>query len=448
MPTPVILPKLEMLQETGVIVEWLKREGDQVTRGEPLFVVETDKVTVEVEAPASGILTQVEAQPGQSLPVTSQIALILSPGEGAEPGEDPTPVTQTPPATPLASRMAAAEGLDLAGVPGSGPGGKITRADVQGALKPQKGADLQPLPASPPSSRGQAGAVSEVGKVRASPAARRIARERGVDLGLVAGSGLGGRIQGPDVLEFSRQAHALQPDEQEWTAVPLQGMRRKIAERLAASYRTAPHVAFTTRVDMTGFETAREQFNQRAKRAGEAHVSVTALLVRLVGAVLPNHSMLNAQLAEDESGEAEIHLMKRVNVGVAVALPDGLIVPVIRDADRKPLRQVAREVEELAEKARSGKLTPPEVAGGTFTVSNLGPFGIEQFTAILNPGQTGILAVGATAPEPMAAGDQVQIRPVARMTLSVDHRVVDGAVAAHFMAELKETLETPSLALW
>lgn len=439
MATPVILPKLEMSQETATLVEWLKKEGEAVQKGEPLFIVETDKVTVEVEATESGLLAQIVAGPGDTLPVTSVIAHLLEPGEQL-PEKHPL---KPPAATPLAARIASVEGLDLAAlsaqgeIAGSGPGGKIRRADVENAL------------------------LFNSEGLRASPAARRIARELGVDLEDVTGSGLRGRIQGSDVRSFSNQAHAspveseqpaLQPhlqslDGQEWTVMPLQGMRRTIAERITASYQSAPHITFTARVDFTGLETLRGKLNARATQTGEAKVSLTAALIGVLGLVLRHHPLLNARLVEIPGG-AEIHLLKRIHIGMAVALPDGLIVPVVRDADRKPMREVAREVLALAEKARQGKLAPQDVSGGTFTVSNLGPFGIEQFTAILNPGQTGILAVGAAQPEALVVGEQVLVRPVARLTLSVDHRVVDGAVAAHFMTHLKEALETPALALW
>jgi pyruvate dehydrogenase E2 component (dihydrolipoamide acetyltransferase) len=224
-------------------------------------------------------------------------------------------------------------------------------------------------------------------------------------------------------------------------------MRRTIAERVTASYQSAPHITFTSRVDFTEFEAVRARLNQRAAQEGLPHCSVTALLVQLVAHTLRGHPWLNARLVSAAHGE-EIHLLQAINIGVAVALPDGLIVPVVHDADRKSGREIAAEVRLLVEKARANQLTPAEVAGGTFTISNLGSFGIEQFTAILNPGQTGILAVGAAVPEPIAVEGQVQIRPVVRLTLSVDHRVVDGAVAAHFMADLRELLEAPALVLW
>ena len=440
MPTPVFLPKMEMSQEAATLVEWLKKDGESVAKGEPLYVVETDKVTVEVESPAAGTLAGLRAAPGETLPVTTIIAYILAPGESLDislgetpPGlavQEPAPAEQpVPAATPLAARMAAAEGLNLAALTGSGVDGKITRADVQQALS------------------------SQAGKVRASPAARRFAREQNLDLGTVTGSGPRGRIQGSDVLAHQAATPAAPDSSQSVGAViPLQGKRRTIAERTLASYQQAPHVTFISRVDMTPLESIRANLNARAAQIGAVRTSLTALLVRITAAVLGNHPLLNARLVTDPGG-AEIHLLSGIHIGVAVALEDGLIVPVVRDAGLKALRQVAQEVNELVEKARLGRLAPAEVGGGTFTISNLGPFGIEQFTAILNSGQSGILAVGAAVRMPVAVGtlgvdERVEIRPITHLTLSVDHRVVDGAVAAHFMADLKDALENPALALW
>ena len=442
-PTPVILPKMEMSQETATLVEWLKTEGMVVQKGEPLFVVETDKVTVEVEAPANGVLVRITAEPGQTLPVTTVIAQLLQPGESLPepPAETPARPAARPQetksnggparagmhtATPLAARMADSEGLDLAQIPGSGPGGQVTRADVARLLAAGRG------------------------KVRATPAARRIAREQQVPLEQVAGSGPRGRIQGRDVLAYQAAPHtttAPEPAAGDWTVVPFEGMRRTIAERMVASYQSAPHITFTARVDFTEFEAARARLNQRAEREDAPRFSVTALLVQLAARALRSHPMLNARLV-NTAEQTEIHLMHAVNIGVAVALPEGLIVPVVRDADRKAGREIAAEVQQLAAKAREGRLAPGDVVGGTFTISNLGPFGVEQFTAILNPGQTGILAVGAAVREPVAVGNEVQIRPMVHLTLAVDHRVVDGAVAAHFLADLRALLETPSLVLW
>ncbi|MCD6553289.1 MAG: 2-oxo acid dehydrogenase subunit E2 [Anaerolineae bacterium] len=451
MAVPVIMPKLEMVQETATVIEWLKQEGEHVEKGEPLLVIETSKVTIEVESPASGILAGVRVGPGQVVPVTEVIAYVLQPGEelpeevppeatailppsaapAAPPAPTPPAVSSGPPApsvaaTPVARRMAEAHGLDLSTIVGTGPRGEITRADVEAVLS----APSQPT------------AASRSEKVRATPAARRIARERKVDLSAVTGSGPRGRIQAADVLGAIPTPEAAPAPVA--TVVPLTGMRRTIAERMTTSYQTAPHITFTVRVDMSGFQEARKRLNARAEATGEARISATALIVKAVAWALKHHPWLNSTLRDEE-----IHLLPEINVGVAVALKDGLIVPVVHQADRKGVAKIAAEVRDLVVRAREGRLTPADITGGTFTVSNLGPFGIEQFTAIINPPQVAILAVGATQPEPVAdEGGQIVVRPMMRMTLSVDHRVVDGATAARFLTDLRDVLEAPALLSW
>jgi len=452
MATPVIMPKLEMAQETSTVIEWLKEEGERVEKGEPLLVVETEKVTVEIESPASGILAGVRVGPGQVVPVTEIIAYILQPGEEL-PEETAAAMAPLPPslhpapkpavaATPVAQRLAESEGVDLSTIEGTGPGGRITKADVGAAL-------ARPLVEPPPE------------KVRATPAARRIARGRDIELATVTGSGPRGRIQAGDVLMFT-PAPAIVPAPAA-EIIPLQGMRRTIAERMTTSYQTAPHITFTVRVDMTEFEEARARLNAKAEAAGQLRVSATALIVKAVAWALKRHPWLNSALRQS-SGQAlyneEIHLLPEINVGVAVALPPsfpphgrdeggGLIVPVVHQADRKGVAEIAAKVNDLAARAREGQLAPSDVAGGTFTVSNLGPFGIEQFTAIINPPQAAILAVGATRPEPVVDEEgRVVVRPVMRMTLSADHRIVDGVVAARFLTDLQQALEAPTLLLW
>jgi pyruvate dehydrogenase E2 component (dihydrolipoamide acetyltransferase) len=334
--------------------------------------------------------------------------------------------------------------VDLGTLEGKGKRGRITKADVIAAAE-----DL----AGP-------------GKVRATPAARRIAREQGLDLAAVTGSGPHGRVQAADVAageqgldlrttsrsafirECTHPRHprpgAPETGRGEAVVVPLAGMRRTIAERMTASYQTAPHITFTVRVDMSGFEQVRAQFNAKAQAIGQPRASVTALIVKTVAWALQRHPYLNSTL-----GGEEIHLLPEVNLGVAVALEEGLIVPVVHDADHKGVGEIAAEVHDLTIRAREGRLAPADVAGGTFTVSNLGPFGIEQFTAIINPPQAAILAVGTTQPEPVVdEGGQVVVRPIMRMTLSADHRIVDGAIAARFLADLREALEAPALILW
>jgi pyruvate dehydrogenase E2 component (dihydrolipoamide acetyltransferase) len=438
MATPVIMPKFEMSQETALVIEWLKDEGDQVEKGEPLLSVETDKVTMDVEAPASGTLAGVSVSEDEDVPVTTTIAYILDPGEAlpeeAEP-EQPTDAEAAvsapskPKVTPVAERLAETYDVDLTEIEGTGPGGKIVRADVEAAQEAAQAAEDE--------------AAAEPANVRATPAARRIARERDVDLHAIEGTGPRGRVQAADVRDYqpTPEPEAAPPAEAE--VVPLKGMRKTIAERMTASYRTAPHITLTVRVQMQAFNRARTVLNAKAEAEGAPHISATALIAQATAWALRRHPRLNSNFHKDG-----IHLLSEINLGIATAVEDGLIVPVVRNADRKGLGQLAEEINALVERARSDALTPADVAEGTFTLSNLGPFGVEQFTAIINPPQAAILAIGAIQNEGVDDGNgQLVLRPVLRLTLSADHRIVDGAQAAVFLSDLRAALENPTLIL-
>ena len=439
MATTVIMPKVDMDQETGTVVEWLKREGDLVDKGEPILVIETDKIAIDVESPAAGILRGIKAKPEEVIPIGEIIAYILESGEelpdeaalqGVETTSPPQNITPTSTAidtgaTPVARNIAATNNIDLTKIEGTGLRGKVTKRDVQ--IK---------LTTTPGNRVGES-------KIYATPAARQKARKLGVDLKYVAGSGPGGRIQVADV----RSAPVSVPEAvpvSDVQVIPLRGMRRTIAERMTVSYQTTPHISFTMRVDMSRFEEARARLNIKAETTNHPNVSVTALLVKAVAWALKRHPLLNSILQDDG-----IHLLPEANIGVAVALDEGLIVPVVHNAGQKGIGEITREVKDLATRARQEGLTPADVVGGTFTISNLGPFGIEQFTAIINPSQAAILAVGATQNEVIVDKEnQIVTRLIMRMTLSADHRIVDGAVAAHFLTDLREVLESPELLLW
>jgi pyruvate dehydrogenase E2 component (dihydrolipoamide acetyltransferase) len=446
MATDVIMPKVDMDQETGTVGQWVKQEGDTVKQGETILEIETDKVAIEVESPASGILSGILVGEGETVPIATTIAYILEPGEALpkaakpiEPAQAEAPKLEGPvqqtdwevPVTPVARNIAAASGVDLSTVPGTGPGGRVTKKDVEEALAAPK-----------PFDNGE-------GKVYATPAAKRIANEKGVVLKNVTGSGPDGRIQAADVVVAAERMSEVAVAAPTPTAaaevevVPLRGMRRTIAERMTASYQQAPHIGFTWRNDMTKFNEARAYLNAHAEKSGSPRISATALIVKIVGSVLARHPWLNSSF----QGE-ELHLYRDVNIGMAVALETGLIVPVVHNVGGKGVAEIAAEVKDLSLRARDGQLVPAEVRGGTFTISNLGPFGVEQFNAIINPPEAAILAVGATQNEVVAGDDgQVVVRPIMHVTLTADHRVVDGAVAAHFIADLKATLESPVLLL-
>ena len=437
MAIKMIMPKVDMDQETGTVVEWLKGNGQQVEEGETILVIETDKIAIDVEAPGTGILDGISAHTGDVIPIGTVIAYILGEGEelpetpvakikGIEisaPSSEGQPGTIDIPATPIARNLAAAEGVDLSALQPTGKGGKVTKADVEEFLS-------QVIKSAAP------------GEIIATPAARKTARLQGINLGLVRGSGPGGRIQVDDVEKYQLQAGIQDkspiPDGER---VPLIGMRRTIAERVSASYQSIPHIQFSARADMTKFTKTRDDYNELALKRGDEKLSVTALLVKLVAMVLADNPWLNSSLVDDT-----IILHKNINIGVAVALEKGLIVPVIKNADQKGISQITAEASDLIGRARAGTLSTEEVKGSTFTISNLGPFGVEQFNAIINPPEAGMLAVGSITPEVVPLPDGViAVRPLMRFTLSADHRIVDGAVAARFISDLKTTLENPRL---
>jgi len=432
MAIEMIMPKVDMDQETGTVVEWLKTNGQQVTEGETILVMETDKIAIDVEAPGTGILNGISANQGDVLPIGTVIAYILEEGEelpaaaAAPPAPEPTtapePIAadEEVSATPVAKKMAKTLGVDLSRVTPTGKGGKVTKNDVQSSLAPA--------------------ALS--GEVVATPAARRTARLKGVDLSRVRGSGPKGRIQASDVENFQPGAGMVAASHiQSGGTIPLIGMRRTIAERLTASYQSIPHIQFTARVDMKNFINARNDYNELAIERGDEKVSVTAMLVKLVSMVIADHPMINSSLVENS-----IILHEDINIGVAVAIEKGLIVPVVKNANQKGISKIAVETNDLVKRAREETLVGPDVRGGTFTITNLGPFGVEQFNAIINPPEAGILAIGATTNEVVALEDgAIAVRPIMRFTLSADHRIVDGAVAARFIADLKTTFENPIL---
>ncbi len=435
MAEPIIMPKFEMSQEIGTIVEWSKQEGDAVKKGETILVVETDKVTMDVECPATGIIAGMRGEPGEQIPVTEIIGYVLQPGEALPTAKVPEAKQQTPAvetksseATPVAKRMAEEAGLDVANIQGTGPGGKVTKTDVENALV-----------------QDNAPAADETGKVRATPAARRIARENAIDLTGVAGSGPRDRVQAIDVMgAVAATPASARVIRQAGEFIPFSGMRKKIADRMTASYQTAPHVYLTSKVDMSNFQNFRSRLNERAKKEGAEHFSATALMVKAVSWALLRNPILNSVLTEDR-----IHMQAETNIGVAVALDDGLIVPVVRNVEQLGLAEIAEKVNGVVRRARTNELSPIEVAGGTFTISNLGAFGIEQFTAIINPGQTAILAVGAIQEEVVPDGEGgIMVVPLMRMTLGLDHRIADGATGARFMADLRDALQEPELMLW
>jgi len=412
MATEVTMPKMGYDMTEGTILSWSKAEGDAVAKGDILGEIETGKVNIEIEAFDAGVLRKILVAPGQTVPVGAPIAIIGSADEAIE------------------ERGAGAEPPAAAAAPDAAA--PNAEAPAAAAAAPDAAA---PAPAGEP------------GRLRASPLARRMASEAGVDIAGVPGSGPGGRIVREDVVAASkRPAAPAAPAQAPAAAVaaedvrePLSRMRRTIAARLGESWHEAPHIFLTMAIEMDAALALRAEINAALAASGGGKVSLNDLVVKAAARALRVHPQLNASWAD---GDRIRH--GRVNIGVAVALEDGLITLTLPDADARPLSALAAEIADKAERARAGKLHPDDLAvASTFTISNLGMYGIEAFTAILNPPEACILAIGGALPTPVARDGEVVVRTVMKVTLSADHRVVDGASAAEFLVTLKGLLQHP-----
>jgi pyruvate dehydrogenase E2 component (dihydrolipoamide acetyltransferase) len=402
--TEVILPRLGQGMESGTIVRWLKSEGEPVAQGEPLFELDTDKVTQEVEAEAAGVLLKIAVAEGE-VPVGQTVAFIGTEGEDVP---DVASATPSPPApeTPSNSLLQAKE---------------------------------EPAPAVQASGNG---------RIKASPLARRLARERGIDLATLRGTGPEGRIVADDVERGEAGAHAAAPASNsllqaarppgEVERVPLSNVRRTIARRLTEAWQI-PVFQLETSADMTRVNALVSRLRERDP---DVRVTVTDVLTKVCAQALTRHREVNAEFTDDA-----ILLHPSANVGLAVAAPQGLVVPVIRNAERLSLAEIAAVRADLVGRARDAKLRAEDLDGGTFTISNLGMYAVERFTAVLNPPQAAIVAVGATEERVVPVGGEAAVRPTVTLTGTFDHRAVDGAPAAAFLQTLKESLEDPGLAL-
>jgi pyruvate dehydrogenase E2 component (dihydrolipoamide acetyltransferase) len=397
MASEVKLPRLGQGMESGVVTKWLKNEGDAVEKGEPLFEVDTDKVTQEVESDFAGVLLKIALAEGEA-PVGQTIAYIGKAGEE---------VVVEAPSAPQPEKVSDTRVSDT----------KVSDT----------------VPAAPPAP------TTSNGRIKASPLARRLARERGIDIATLQGTGPDGRIVAKDVegAQARPAAPAVVPSG-EVESIPLTNIRKTIARRLTAAWQ-APVFQLTVTADMT-------RANELVARARELNpdvrITVTDLLAKVCAQALMRHRNVNVQYTEDA-----LLRFPTANVGIAVAAPQGLVVPVLRSVERLSLAEVAAVRGDVVGRARESKLTAQDLENGTFTISNLGMFGIEQFVAVLNPPQAAILAVGATVDTPVARNGAVEIRPVMAMTLTVDHRAVDGAEGADFLRTVKQFVEDPALAL-
>jgi pyruvate dehydrogenase E2 component (dihydrolipoyllysine-residue acetyltransferase) len=410
MPTNVIMPALELAQETGKVLHWLKSPGDTVTKGEPLVEIETDKITVEIEAPASGVLRDVSARAGDVVPVGKTIALIFAAGEAGV-ASPPAAVK----ASPLARKIAQEHGVDIAQVKPTG--GKIEKADVLAHVASRT---------ESPTVNGTAARPSAARLTAASPKARRLAAERGLDITTVRGSGPGDAVLAADVPAAAGAPRV--------AAAPVGNVWRIMAERMTASWTSAPHFYLVREVNVSRLVTWRERVN---KQTG-ARITYTDLLVRIVAAALSQHPRVNVSWRE---GAIVQHT--DINIGLAVAVEDGLVVPVIHRADTLSLVEVAARREDVVSRGQAGKLRPADIQGGGFTISNLGMYGVDSFNAIVNPPQAAILAVGRIADRVVAVNGQAVVQPTMVLTLSCDHRALDGARGAQFLGALAELIEEP-----
>ena len=437
MATDVILPALGMSQDTGKIIQWLKAEGEQVVKGEPLVEIETDKATVEIEAPANGVLARVSAAAGEDIPVGQVIAAILAPEEvGNKTGAG---------ASPLASRIAAENKVDLNQVKSAGR--RIQKADVLTYLQNRENADANVgtrFMASAPSASATARLT------RASPKARRLAFEQGRDLAAIKGTGPQGAVLAADVLAATAQATARPAelagvvDAAEMPVAMANGagendlavsnIWRIMAERTTQGWTSVPHFYLVREVNVSRLISWREQV---LKRSAEK-ITYTDLLVKIVAAALRMHPRVNASWHE-----GRIILKQVVNVGLAVAVEEGLVVPVIQQADTLGLGEIARRRVELVAKAQAGKLRPQDISDGTFTISNLGMYNVDAFNAIINQPQAAILAVGRIAERVVPVNGQPAVQPMMVLTLSCDHRAVDGARGAQFLDTVATLVEEP-----
>lgn len=431
----VTMPKWGLTMKEGRVTRWFKSEGETIQQGEPFFEVETEKITNTVEAETSGIVFQIVVSAGMNVAVGSIVAIIAQPDEQPQridaesaaavspaAAEKPQPAHETAPekgkfvrATPAARRLAKELGIDLTAVAGTGPEGRVSESDVRQYQDSGK-------------------AVPKV-----TPLAREMIRQAGLDASTIAGSGEGGKITKKDVAQaLAQQMPATPPPPVQ--SIPFTGMRRSIAENMHASLQNTAQLTIFTEVDVTEMIHFRDVMREQFHSDDTPKPSVNDILILAVSSALGHFPIMNSTLVGDE-----IILHDSVHMGIAVALPDGLMVPVLRDADEMGLLEIARGSRALARKAREGTLTVDEVTGGTFTLSNLGMFAVDGVTPILKPPETGILGVGRVKAKPAVHNGEIAIRSMMFLNLTFDHRVVDGAPAAKFLEAVARFLENPYL---
>jgi pyruvate dehydrogenase E2 component (dihydrolipoamide acetyltransferase) len=392
------MPKLGLTMKEGTIEKWLKQEGDRVKKGEPLVEIITEKLNFQYESPASGILRKILHPEGKAVAVTTPIAIIAEEGEALPEFE---------------------------------------------AIKPEA-----PIPAPLPAAAVRSEIKEHRERIFASPFARKIAQEKGIDLSLLKGSGPEGRIIQTDVLKASERVQtegvsASGPAQKATEKlIPLKGIRKIIAQRMTESFRDVPHFYLSIEVDMSAVQDLKEKVKDEVEKRAKVRLTLTDILVKVVASALKEHPIINSRIEGDQ-----IRLLEEINVGVAIALDDGLIVPVVHHADQKSLTEIASAIRTLTKRAKRGKLSLEDVGGGTFTLSNMGMLGIDKINPIINPPECSILGVGRTVEKPVARGGEIKIKPMAWLSLSSDHRIVDGAAAGLFLNHIQKIIENPAFLL-
>ncbi|QCJ44209.1 2-oxo acid dehydrogenase subunit E2 [Bacillus sp. S3] len=442
MAKEIFMPKLSSTMAEGTLLQWFKEEGESVDIGEPLFEIMTDKINIEVEAYDAGILLKKYFQVDEQVPVNQIIGYIgeaeetvpdTSPGiSGSEEAAKEEAEVQTPAkvvsveaapagsqngekprATPAARKLARVNELVLGNIQGSGPNGRVQKSDVVAVIE----------------------SVSAMPK--ATPLARKIAVAEQVDLSAVTGSGINGKIVKTDVISRAAKAEAA-PAPAQSQRKKMSGMRKVIAERMAQSAYTAPHVTLTTDVDMTKVKEIRASLLPVVEKQTGLRLSYTEVLIKASAAALSRHPEVNVSIEGDE-----IVQHGHVHIGLAVAVPGGLMVPVVKDVLFKGLSELTQDAKDIGKRARENKLLPDQLKGSTFTISNLGMYSVDAFTPIINQPDSAILGVGRIVDKPVAVNGALEIRPMITLSLSFDHRAIDGAPAAAFLTELKQILENP-----
>ncbi len=452
MAADIIMPKMGDAMSEGKVIRWYKKAGDAVKKGEPLLEIETDKVNLDLEAEADGTLSAIAAQEGEMVQVGGVVARILAAGDGADEGlpaeKEAPPAVNAEEPKPSEAKVVTPETDEP----------QRRALDQKDSIKHSTGEYMEAVEMKGPRRDRTAparatGDAQASGRAKSSPLARRIASELGVDLGGVTGSGPHGRIVAEDIRKAQGGTPAQAPGSAaepavgitstlklgapptlETKIIPLTSMRRTIAKRLGESTGPIPHFYLTIDIDVTDLLSVRRQINE----IGGLKVSVNDFIVRAAALALRHHPNVNASF-----GDEAITQHGEVHVGIAVSTPEGLITPVVRNADGKSIEEIATEVRALAEKARNRKLMPNEYQGSTFTISNLGAWGVEEFTAIINPPNSAILAIGSAEARPVVIERQVVIRDRMKITMSCDHRVVDGVAGAEYLKTLRPYLEQP-----